>query len=146
MPERAGMAENRMQTELQRRVLPGAGRAFVFPSRVYCIVIATLALAFSQVAWAQKDAASIVGTVKDPSGAVVAGAHITITDVDRGVSFVAPTDGSGNYVASPLRIGHYIIKVAMKNFKTAIIGPVNLQLGQRLEVNVSLARSHKVCA
>ena len=110
----------------------------MFPSRVYFIVIASLALALGQMAWAQKDAASVVGTVKDPSGAVVAGAHITITDVDRGVSFVAPTDGSGNYVASPLRIGHYTIKVAMKNFKTAIIGPINLQLGQRLEVNVSL--------
>ena len=36
----------------------------------------------SGLIWAQKDTGSIVGTVKDPSGAVVTGAKITVTDVD----------------------------------------------------------------
>ena len=35
--------------------------------------------------WAQKDAGAIVGLVRDPSGAVVTGAKVTVTDVDRGI-------------------------------------------------------------
>ncbi len=87
---------------------------------------------------AQKDAASIVGIVEHPSGAVVPGAQITITDVDRGTSFVTSTDGAGNYVASPLKIGRYNVKVGKKDFRTVVIGPFELQLGQRREVTVKL--------
>jgi hypothetical protein len=90
------------------------------------------------MAWAQKDAANIVGTVEDPSGAVVPGAQVTATDVDRGTSFVTSTGGSGNYVAGPLKIGRYSVKVSKKDFKTMVIGPFDLQVGQRREVNVKL--------
>ena len=42
-------------------------------------------LALAAPLWAQKDAGAIVGLVRDPSGAVVAGAKVTVTDVDRGI-------------------------------------------------------------
>jgi hypothetical protein len=44
------------------------------------------------MAWAQKDAASILGTIEDASEAVVPEAQVTITDVDRGTSFVISTN------------------------------------------------------
>ena len=97
-----------------------------------------ISLGLGGIAGAQKDAASIVGIVEDPSGAVVPGAQITITDVDRGTSFVTSTDGAGNYVASPLKIGRYTVKVGKKDFRTVVIGPFELQLGQRREVTVKL--------
>lgn len=43
-------------------------------------------------ALAQKDTGAIAGTVKDSSGAVVAGAKVTITDADRGTSVVTSTN------------------------------------------------------
>src|ERR1700738_4603406 len=95
-----------------------------------------ISLSVAGIASAQKDAASIVGIVEDPSGAVVRGAEITITDIDRGTSFVTSTDGAGNYAASLLRIGRYSVTVRDKDFKTMVIGPFDLQLGQRREVNV----------
>src|ERR1700739_900099 len=65
----------------------------------------------SGLIWAQKDTGSIVGTVKDPSGAVVTGAKITVTDVDRGQTFTTTTTDAGEYVARPLHIGHYTVTV-----------------------------------
>src|SRR5690349_10535307 len=63
------------------------------------------------IAWAQKDAGSIVGLVKDNSGAVVAGAKVTVTDVDRGTAFDTSTNSTGEYAATPLRIGRYTVTV-----------------------------------
>jgi hypothetical protein len=102
------------------------------------VAILYTALCTGGMAWAQKDAASILGTVEDPSEAVVPGAQITITDVDRGTSIVTSTNRYGDYRASSLKIGRYTVKVSNKGFKTLVIGPFDLQLGQRKEVNVKL--------
>ena len=53
---------------------------------------------------AQKDAGAIVGLVRDPSGAVVVDAKVTVTDVERGIEATS-TNAAGEYVASPLKIG-----------------------------------------
>src|SRR3982074_904440 len=107
-------------------------------NRVRFVAFLSIALSLGEIGSGQKDAATIVGIVEDPRVAVVPGAQITIPDADRGTSYVTSTDGSGNYVAGPLRIGRYTVKVGMKDFKTAVIGPFDLQLGQRREVNVKL--------
>jgi len=107
-------------------------------SGIRLIALLCIPLCLGGIARAQKDAASIVGVVEDPSGAVIPGAQITMTDVDHGTSFVTSSDGSGNYGAGPLKIGRYTIKVEKKDFRTAVIGPFDLQLGQRREVNVKL--------
>jgi hypothetical protein len=107
-------------------------------SGIRLIALLCIPLSLGGIARAQKDAASIVGVVEDPSGAVIPGAQITMTDVDHGTSFVTSSDGSGNYAAGPLKIGSYTIKVEKKDFRTAVIGPFDLQLGQRREVNIKL--------
>jgi len=127
-----------MQNDSQRRSRPQARQRERFSSQVQFIVVLSVCLSLGEIAWAQKDAANIVGTVEDPSGAVVPGAQVTATDVDRGTSFVTSTGDSGNYVAGPLKIGRYSVKVSKKDFKTAVIGPFELQVGQRREVNVRL--------
>lgn len=121
-----------MQVNWQRRSQVRAG------ARKRQAALAAMLFLFLEIAWAQKDAASMVGTVEDSSRAVVPGAHVVATDVDRGTSFVTPTGGSGDYVASPLKIGPYAMKVRKKDFKTVVIGPFELQVGQRREVNVKL--------
>jgi Carboxypeptidase regulatory-like domain len=67
-------------------------------------------------AWAQKDAGSIVGTVKDPSGALISNAKVTITDVEHGQTFTTTTDTQGEFVASPLRVGRYTVTVQQTGF------------------------------
>ncbi len=95
-------------------------------------------LALATPLWAQKDAGAIVGLVRDPSGAVVTGAKVTVTDVDRGQSFSATTNESGEYVASPLHVGRWVVTVEYAGFKKAVSPPVEVNVQDRVAVNVTL--------
>jgi hypothetical protein len=109
----------------------GSFRFFGLISILFLVVL-------SLTAWAQKDTGSIVGTVKDPTGAVVANAKVTVTDVERGITFGSTTNESGEYVAGPLRVGRYTVTVEHPGFKKAVSVPVNLDVQQRIAVNVTL--------
>jgi hypothetical protein len=97
-----------------------------------------LAIGFAKPLWAQKDAGAIVGTVRDPSGAVVQGAKVAIEDVDRGVQMTLSTNGEGEYVASPLRIGRYKVTVEKAGFKKAVSEIVQLDVQGRIAINIAL--------
>src|SRR6266403_2735046 len=88
--------------------------------------------------WAQKDAGAIVGLVRDASGAVVAGAKVTATDVDHGIQLTLSTNNEGEYVASPLRIGQYSVTVEKQGFKKAVAGPVQVNIQDRVGVDLRL--------
>jgi Carboxypeptidase regulatory-like domain len=81
-------------------------------SRLFVSVVPSIFwLALSVPAWAQKDTGSIVGTVKHGTGAVVPNADVQVTDVERGQPFTTTTSDSGEFVASPLRVGRYNVMV-----------------------------------
>jgi hypothetical protein len=103
-----------------------------------CILILPLILFFTSQIYAQKDTGSIVGVVKDAGGGVVPGAKVTARDVDRGVEFTTTTDSNGEYVAGPLKVGRYTLTVGKDKFKTAVAGPVQLDVQGRVEANVRL--------
>jgi hypothetical protein len=98
----------------------------------------TLLLLLSTTLWAQKDAGAIVGLVRDPSGAVVTGAKVTVIDVDRGIEMKFETNSGGEYVASPLRIGRYSVTVEKEGFKKAVAGPVQVNIQDRVGVDLKL--------
>jgi hypothetical protein len=108
------------------------------PKLLRCIFILPLLLLFASQIYAQKDTGSIVGVVKDAGGGVVAGARVTARDVDRGIEFTTTTDANGEYVAGPLKVGRYTITVEKDKFKTAVAGPVQLDVQGRVEANVRL--------
>ncbi len=103
-----------------------------------CIFILLLVLLFASQIYAQKDTGSIVGVVKDAGGGVVPGAKVTARDVDRGIEFTTTTDTNGEYVAGPLKVGRYTVTVEKDKFKTAVAGPVQLDVQGRVEANVRL--------
>jgi len=102
------------------------------------VSICLFSLLFSHSVWAQKDAGSIAGTIRDASGAAVPLAKVTVTEVDKGTSLVTSTSNSGDYVASPLPIGRYSLKVEKTGFKTAVTEAIELQVQQRAVVDLSL--------
>jgi len=95
-------------------------------------------LSFLGLCWGQKDTGSIVGTVKDPTGALVAGAKVAVTDVERGQEFNTTTSDAGEFVASPLRVGRYTVTVEKAGFKKAVTEALDLDVQQRAAVSVTL--------
>jgi hypothetical protein len=87
---------------------------------------------------AQRDMGTVLGTVTDPSGAVVAGARVVITEVATSQSFTLTTDNNGNYIRPLLKPGVYSVEVEMAGFKKALQKNVNLNSGDRIQVNLSL--------
>ncbi len=106
--------------------------------RIFVLLTLLIASLFTGTAWSQKDAGSIAGTIKDPSGAVVANAKISVTDVERGQTFDTTTNKDGEYVASPLRVGKYTVAAEKEGFKEAVSTPVDLDVQQRIVINISL--------
>jgi hypothetical protein len=67
-------------------------------------------------AFAQTATTSLRGTIKDPSGALVAGATITLTDDSTGKSFSATAGGTGTYAFAQIMPAKYGIKVSAPGF------------------------------
>jgi hypothetical protein len=83
--------------------------------------------------------ATIVGTVTDPSGAVVPNVTITITHVETGRAQVFASNDAGQFVAPDLRIGHYTVKASVTGFKVAERTGIELNQGDRERVDFQLA-------
>jgi len=91
------------------------------------------------MASAQEVTGSIVGTVKDSTGASVQGATVTITDADKKVVVrTVQTNDAGEYSAPNLASGFYDVTVEAANFKKHLESRVKLDVGERHPVNVSL--------
>src|SRR5579883_1586851 len=104
----------------------------------WCSLFATF-LACSFVAWGQTGTGgTILGTVTDPSGAVVPGVKITITNTDTGTSQTLTTNSAGQYVAPDLQVGHYTVRAEASGFKTAQQAGIALNVGERNRVDFKL--------
>jgi len=60
---------------------------------------------------------SIVGTVTDPTGAVLPNATVVVTDISKGTMQTVQSNGSGNYTASRLIPDTYSVKATVQGFK-----------------------------
>jgi Carboxypeptidase regulatory-like domain/TonB-dependent Receptor Plug Domain len=87
----------------------------------------------------QEITATILGTVTDPSGAVVAGATIIVTNTDQGlVARHLTTSRSGDFVVPLLPIGHYEVSVEAAGFKPIVETGIELNVNDRRAVNFVL--------
>jgi hypothetical protein len=80
----------------------------------------------------------ILGTVTDQSGGVIAGATVTVRDVDRGVSRNLTTDDAGEYNAPNLVPGKYTVRAESKGFRTVERQNVILEVGKEPRVDLTL--------
>jgi hypothetical protein len=89
-------------------------------------------------AFAQTTTGRVLGTVTDQTGASVAGASVTITDVQRGITRTVTTDSAGAYVAPNLEPGVYDVKIESKGFKTFRRPKVQIEVASDAVVDASL--------
>jgi hypothetical protein len=87
---------------------------------------------------AQSIFGSLVGTVKDPSGAVVHQAAITITNTGENTARTVQTDGTGNYEALNLKPGSYSVTVKHPGFDEASRSSIVLDARQTTRIDFTL--------
>jgi len=102
-------------------------------------LFATLVLvSFAIVLRAQVDTGSITGTVTDPSGAVVTGATITLTNEGTGATLTTVTGADGVYTFSPVRVGGYKVTATAQGFQTTTQPGVRVDIGTNVALNFSI--------
>src|SRR5262249_49506734 len=103
------------------------------------LVLVCLLACFASAARAQEVTGSISGTVKDPQGAVVPSATVTITNTDNNVIVRTVTTGaSGDFSAPLLPIGHYSLAVEAPGFQKLLQTGIVLNVNDKLTFFLSL--------
>ena len=108
-------------------------RILSFFARVALILTIATAGAFAQ------STGSISGTVTDPSGDVIPGAQVQITQVETNQIRSLVTDSAGRYTADLLQLGHYTIKASAAGFQATEKSGIVLEAQGSLQVNFKLA-------
>ena len=97
-----------------------------------------LTLTCSLIAWAQVDTATVTGTVRDTTGAVLPNATVTARETDTGISTAATSDNNGNFVITPLKIGRYSVTAEATGFRTETRENIVLDVQQNLRLDFQL--------
>jgi hypothetical protein len=95
-------------------------------------------LGFAPAARAQYDNGSVLGTIKDTTGAVVPNASVTVTDTATGISTQTKTNGSGDYEVPTLHVGTYNITATAPGFAQAAARNIAVSVGGRQRIDLSL--------
>ena len=101
-------------------------------------LLASSALVVPIGGFAQFDAASVIGYVRDAGGAVIPRANVTLTSTETGVAQNATADGEGKYEFSSVKIGTYRITAESPGFSRFDSGPFDLTVHARQRVDASL--------
>jgi hypothetical protein len=90
-------------------------------------------------AWAQATSvAQVSGVISDPSGAAIAGAQVTMTEVDKHSVHTVTTDSSGNYTLANLPVGPYRMLVKAQGFKDYAQSGLELALNNNIQINAAM--------
>ncbi|HYY72031.1 MAG TPA: TonB-dependent receptor [Candidatus Bathyarchaeia archaeon] len=110
------------------------------------LAVALLFLASGGAVWSQTVQGVITGTVTDPTGAVVPGATVTITNVGTNVSQSTTTGSDGSYRFPLVPPGTYTVEIKAANFATVRISGIVVEASQTVPLNrqLELAKAQQV--
>src|SRR5712691_3033329 len=100
-----------------------------------CALMALIVLfipGWPTLGWAQVTTATLYGIVRDPTGAVIPGAAVTITHEGTGAVKKTITSDTGEFVFDFLHVGSYTLKIEMPGFKTSVSQGIDLAAGQEV--------------
>src|SRR5437773_9445554 len=96
---------------------------------------ATLLLMFAVTGTAQQNTGTILGVVKDSSGAVIPGVSVTVVNEETNLMRTVITGENGAFSAPALPVGRYTVKVELTGFQTQTQRGLNLEVAQELVLN-----------
>jgi hypothetical protein len=104
----------------------------------FCRLILLTGFVSSVTLWAQLTVSTLRGTATDPAGAVVANAHITVTNQETNLTRSVVTTENGDYEIVDLPRGSYRLTATHPGFKTFVADNVVLQSSQVRRIDVAL--------
>ena len=99
---------------------------------VVCMVM------LSQPVWAQSTYGTVTGSITDPSGAAIAGAQVTLTNLGTSEKRTQPTGSDGLYSFANLFAGRYKVEVEMKGFKRVSHTDIVVELQQTSRIDLTM--------
>src|SRR6185503_2146175 len=105
---------------------------------MFQILSAAVLLAASAVASLAQTSAEIAGLVKDPTGAAVSGASVTVTNKATGATRKVTTNSEGLYSFPSLPPGTYELRVEQTGFKISLNDNVRLEVQQSARLDVAM--------
>ena len=109
-----------------------------FFSFALLVVLFLVCAVVTRRAQSQEVTAAVSGQVTDPSGAVIASAAVTATDVNRGTKFQTRSDTSGEYYLPRLPVGTYTLQAEAPGFETVVHSAFTLVLNQTARIDFKL--------
>jgi hypothetical protein len=88
--------------------------------------------------FAQGFSAALTGTVRDVSGAVLAGAAVTVKHIDTGLTRTAQADSSGSFSVQSLPVGQYEVTAEKMGFRKEVRSGITLAVAQQAVVDLTL--------
>jgi carboxypeptidase family protein len=111
---------------------------FSYGERTVKFLCLAILLLLPSVLYAQIDTGSIVGVVRDQSGAVVAGAAVTLKNTATGVTHVLTTNTDGEYLFAAIIPGVYSVQASAPNFESAIRNNIEINVQSRPAIDFTL--------
>jgi hypothetical protein len=105
---------------------------------VAAIGVVTVVLLFATSALTQTIFGTILGTVTDPSGAVMPNVVITVTNQGENISREVRSDAQGNYQAENMKAGLYTLSATVTGFKDTVLTDVRLDARQTVRADMKL--------
>jgi hypothetical protein len=106
--------------------------------RTSLAIAASIMLLSSSPLHAQVDTGSIVGSVTDPSGAIVGGATVTLTNQGTNATLSVTVGSDGGYTFTPVRIGTYKLAATSQGFQTTEQRDIVVNVGASVLINFVL--------
>jgi Carboxypeptidase regulatory-like domain len=103
--------------------------------------LAFVSASLTAAAFAQSATGTLEGTVTDPSGAAISGAHLHVTAETTGVTRDVTTNGSGLYSVTNLSAGRYSVKTSATGFASKSENDVVLSVGGVRDLDIALTVS-----
>src|SRR5208282_2864785 len=138
--ERSGNKESPVECSRVKSSISG-GCAMRVRYQVLSLVLALAVLGLGSLVpmWAQStNTGTVVGTITDQSGAVVAGATVTLTDSSTGAARTTTTNASGRYIFVDVTPGIYGVAVSKTGFATSKAEKQEVQVGASITLNLAM--------
>ncbi len=119
---------------MKKSLSAATGRSF----RLALLGLAVLACLVPTPLGAQAVSGTILGLVKDSSGAAMPGATVTLVHTGTGLTRTVVTDAKGEYTAPSLPTGSYTVSAEIAGFKKVSLSNVHVGVDQKLRMDMTL--------